>query len=161
MFQIVAVPFEAHRQLPTPAHRWVLLCLSRYADKAGVCFPTMRQLAADARLSLSTVQRRLKELAELGVFQRVRRGVGRYVYTLAEAYRPSWKPRVSGVGRRVSGDDTPEANPHKQPEKEPVHDASKWEPRLRAWRKSRFWLPFWGPKPGQPGCFAPGVSRET
>ena len=31
----------------------------------------------------------------------------------------------------------------------------KWEARLRSWRQSRFWLPLWGPKPTEPGCFAP------
>jgi DNA-binding transcriptional MocR family regulator len=34
-------------------------------------------------------------------------------------------------------------------------DTSKWEARLRSWRKSRFWLPFWGPKPNEPDCWAP------
>ena len=32
---------------------------------------------------------------------------------------------------------------------------SRWEARLRSWRQSRFWLPLWGPKPTEPGCFAP------
>ena len=27
--------------------------------------------------------------------------------------------------------------------------------RVRSWRESRFWLPLWGPKPSEPGCFAP------
>ena len=34
-------------------------------------------------------------------------------------------------------------------------ERSKWEARLRSWRQSRFWLPLWGPKPTEPGCFAP------
>ena len=34
-------------------------------------------------------------------------------------------------------------------------DRAKWEARLRSWRTSRFWLPLWGPKPTEPGCFAP------
>src|SRR4051794_33672836 len=34
-------------------------------------------------------------------------------------------------------------------------DRAKWEARLRSWRQSRFWLPLWGPKPTEPGCFAP------
>jgi len=36
-----------------------------------------------------------------------------------------------------------------------IDDRSKWEARLRSWRQSRFWLPLWGPKPTEPGCFAP------
>jgi hypothetical protein len=34
-------------------------------------------------------------------------------------------------------------------------DSVRWEARLRSWRKSRFWLPFWGPKPNEAGCFVP------
>ena len=34
-------------------------------------------------------------------------------------------------------------------------DRAKWQARLRSWRQSRFWLPLWGPKPTEPGCFAP------
>ena len=34
-------------------------------------------------------------------------------------------------------------------------ERAKWEARLRSWRQSRFWLPLWGPKPTEPGCFAP------
>jgi hypothetical protein len=36
-----------------------------------------------------------------------------------------------------------------------IDERSKWEARLRSWRQSRFWLPLWGPKPTEPGCFAP------
>jgi hypothetical protein len=36
-------------------------------------------------------------------------------------------------------------------------DRAKWEARLRSWHKSRFWLPSFGPKPTEPGCFAPAV----
>ena len=34
-------------------------------------------------------------------------------------------------------------------------ERAKWEARLRSWRQSRFWLPLWGPQPGEHGCFAP------
>ena len=79
MFQIIAVPFDAFQALPSAQHRWLLTCLARYTDPAGKAFPTMRQLAVDARLSLSTVCRRLAEMADLAVFQRTRNGVGRYI----------------------------------------------------------------------------------
>ena len=32
---------------------------------------------------------------------------------------------------------------------------SRWPLRLQGWLKSRFWLPDWGPKPNEPGCYAP------
>jgi DNA-binding transcriptional MocR family regulator len=35
------------------------------------------------------------------------------------------------------------------------NERAKWDARLRSWRQSRFWLPLWGPKPTEPGCFAP------
>ena len=173
MFQIIAVPFDAFQALPSPQHRWLLTCLSRYTDRDGKCWPTMRQLAGDARMSLSTVCRRLAEMADLAVFQRERKGVGRYVYRLAEAYRPRWPGpgRVSGLKHRVSQAATPQqAEPIKHQGGAPVRERFadrkvsfgempderiKWEARLRSWRQSRFWLPLWGPKPSEPGCFAP------
>ena len=114
MFQIVAVPFDAYASLPNAQHRWLLTCLARYADRDGRCWPSMRQLAVDARMSLASVCRYLQSMADLGVFQRVRRGVGRYVYTLAAAYVPRWPGRVSAPERGVSGAGTQEANPAKQ-----------------------------------------------
>jgi len=30
-----------------------------------------------------------------------------------------------------------------------------WATRMRNWRDDGFWLPMFGPKPGQPGCFVP------
>ena len=171
MFAIIAIPFEAYAALPRPEHRWLLACLARYTDRAGECWPSMRQLAADARMSLSTVSRRLQEMADLAVFQRTRKGVGRYVYQLAEAYRPRWPGRVSQAKHRVSPGETPEqANPSKQKEGARTRarfarsgvsfgaipdERSKWEPRLRSWRQSRFWLPLWGPRPDEAGYFAP------
>ena len=117
MFSIIAVPFDAFQALPRAEHRWLATCLARYADRAGECWPTMRQLAADARMSLSTVCRRLGEMADLAVFHRERKGVGRYRYTLAEAYRPRWPGRVSGLKHRVSQGETPEqVEPTKQRE---------------------------------------------
>jgi hypothetical protein len=33
----------------------------------------------------------------------------------------------------------------------------KWKARLCSWRKSGFWLPLWGSKPGEAGCMAPAA----
>src|SRR5689334_22206452 len=108
MFAIVAVPFEAYAALPTSQHRWLLTCLSRYADKAGKAFPSLRQLARDARMSLSSVQRYMASMADLGVFQRERKPGGRYLYTLAEAYRPRW-PGRPGRGVPEAGQGVPDS----------------------------------------------------
>ena len=104
MFQIVAVPFDAFAGLPSPQDRWLLTCFSRYVDKAGKAFPTLRQLARDARFSLTTVQRRMAEMAGLGVFHRERQPGGRYRYILAEAYRPRWPGKANrGVSAPQEG----------------------------------------------------------
>jgi hypothetical protein len=113
LFQIVAVPFDAFAALPSSQDRWLLTCFSRYVDRAGKAWPTLRQLAADARMSLATVCRRMAELARLEVFQRERQSGGRYHYTLAEAYRPRWPGR--GVPRAKPGvpqGETPEQGPY-------------------------------------------------
>lgn len=169
MFAIIAIPFDAYRQLPSPQHRWLLTCLSRYADKAGRCWPNMRQLADDARMSLSTVCRRLREMDELAVFHRERQGRGRYVYTLAEAYRPRWPGKenrgVSGAELRVPHREKQKSN-HNQVKKSAHDDGlqegwSPWKPRMRGWLKSQFWLPLWGPRPDEQGCFVPaGLLRS-
>ncbi len=159
MFQIIAIPFDAYAALPSPQHRWLLTCLARYADRDGKCWPSMRQLAQDAGMSLASVCRYLQSMADLSVFQRVRRGVGRYVYTLAETYRPRWPGRadrrVSALQRGVSGAGTQEARPAKQNRFAEVLSEEPWQQRIDSWRKSRFWLPMWGPKPTEPGCWAP------
>ena len=157
MFTTLHVPFDAYRDLPEDC-RWLVQCLARYADRDGRCWPTMRQLVGDVRRSLSTVCRRLKKLAEMGVFHRERKGVGRYVYTLAEPYRLG---RVSGSERRVPHGARQEVEPTKYLNKgiwvgEPgLPRPTEWGPRLRSWRKSGFWLAAWGPRPGEAGCFAP------
>jgi hypothetical protein len=40
-------------------------------------------------------------------------------------------------------------------------DRAKWEARLRSWRKSEFWLPLWGSKPGEAGCLVPVMLLHT
>jgi hypothetical protein len=165
VFQIVAIPFDAYAGLPSSQHRWLLTCLARYADREGRCWPSMRQLAADARMSLASVCRYLAALADLGVFHRVRKGVGRYVYTLAEAYVPRWPGSANGrADRRVSAPQhgvsragTQEANPAKQTRFAEILAEEPWRQRLNSWRTSRFWLPQWGPKPSEPGCWAPNL----
>ena len=52
LFQIVAVPFDAFQSLPCPEHRWLLTRFSRYVDRTGKAFPSLRQLARDTRMSL-------------------------------------------------------------------------------------------------------------
>jgi hypothetical protein len=179
LFQVIAVPFDAFQALPQPEDRWLLTCFSRYVDRAGKAFPSLRQLAADARMSLATVCRRMAVMARLGVFHRERKPGGRYRYVLAEAYRPRWPGRdrrgVPAGEQGVSQAETQEVEPTKQARDarprarfaksgisfgEMPDENAKWQARLRSWRQSRFWLPLWGPKPTEPGCFAPMAALQ-
>jgi hypothetical protein len=171
VFQIVAIPFDAFQALPSPTHRWLLTCFSRYVDRAGKAFPSLRQLARDARMSLASVSRYMTAMEQLGVFQRERKPGRRYVYTLAEAYRPRWpgrpKPAVSAPEPGVSQAARQQAKLEKHFEKERFaelpDERRTWEPRLRSWHRSdgRFWNAFWGPKPNEPGCWAPAALLST
>ena len=77
---IVAVPFDTFQALPCAKSRWLLTCFSRYVDRDGKVFPSLRQLARDARMSLASVSRYMTTMERLGVFQRQRRPGGRYTY---------------------------------------------------------------------------------
>jgi hypothetical protein len=169
LFSIVAVPFDAYQALPRAEHRWLLTCFSRYVDKAGKAFPSLRQLAQDARMSLASVSRYMASMERLGVFQRQRKPGGRYRYVLGDAYRPRWPGRagrgVPALQGGVSQAGTQEAKPGKHLEKRFADfpdDSAQWRARLTAWRSSggKFWNAFWGPKPTEPGCFVPPALLE-
>jgi hypothetical protein len=164
LFSIVAVPFDAFQALPSPQHRWLLACFSRYVDRAGKAFPSLRQLARDARMSLASVSRYMTGLERLGVFQRSRKPGGRYLYVLAEAFRPRWPGREKrGVPAPQAGvpqSGRQQANPTKQYERRfgdsaDLPSAPPWEQRLRGFVQRGFWLPAWGARPSEPNCLAP------
>jgi hypothetical protein len=167
LFSIVAIPFDAFQTLPSPQHRWLLTCFTRYVDRAGKAFPTLRQLARDARMSLASVSRYMTAMEQLGVFQRQRKPGGRYLYTLSEAYRPRWpgrpKPTVSAPQAGVPQAARRQAKPEKHLEREQFADSTDsgvpWAQRIGSWQRSggRFWHALWGPKPNEPGCFAPSA----
>jgi DNA-binding transcriptional MocR family regulator len=166
LFAIVAVPFDAYAALPRSEHRWLLTCFSRYVDRAGKAFPSLRQLARDARMSLASVSRYMTVMERLGCFTRERKPGGRYLYQLAEAYRPRWpgrpKPAVPAPQPSVPQTETQQAKPEKNLREKgrfagSPDDSAQWRARLTAWRNSggRFWPSFAGPRPDEPGCFAP------
>jgi hypothetical protein len=162
MFATVAVPFDALQPLP-PLEFKVMTALLRYADRAGRCWPALRQLAVDVGKSEATVCRAMKRLADdWGCFdERSRAGNGRYRYRIAARFLPRW-PRVQdGLAQPARQ----EALPRKQLDswrfakfekvEEGLPAPVEWGPRLRSYRKSGFWLEVWGPRPGEAGCFAP------
>ena len=113
------------------------------------------------------MSRHLAQLAEEGVIARQRRPGGVYAYIIAGRFLPA----ARGVSHRREQGVPPAGTEEQQVRKQGTRerdspnqgvsfgeipdDRAKWEARLRSWRQSRFWLPLWGPKPTEPGCFAP------
>src|SRR6478609_11661436 len=145
--------------------------LVSFADRAGRCWPSIRKLAAFAGLSKSTVSRHLRDLVECGAITRRRRPGGVYDYQIDPRFLPHAPvshPRAEGVPRQAGQETDPpkqtrEARKRARFAKSGISfgeisdDRAKWEARLRSWRQSQFWLPLWGPKPTEAGCFAPSL----
>jgi Helix-turn-helix domain len=145
-----------------PHLRWTMQCLVSFADRAGRCFPSIRKLAEHAGSTKSTVSRHLTELSRIGVITRQRRPGGVYEYEIDARFLPRAPvshQRMEGVPCKPGQ----ETEPPKQIERrfdlsgaiDGLPRQTEWGPRLRGWAKSRFWLPAWGPKPTEPGCFGP------
>jgi hypothetical protein len=114
------------------------------------------------------VSRHLAQLAEEGVIARQRRPGGVYAYVIAGRFLPAARgvshQREKGVpppGREEQAGKEKGTRERARFAKRGVSfgeipdDRAKWEARLRSWRKSGFWLPSFGPKPTETGCFAP------
>lgn len=146
MLTYVPVNFDAYRRIRRHLH-WTLQCLVGFADRDGRCFPSIRKLGEVAGLSKSTAGRHLAELERCGALSRKRRRGGVYIYSIAARFLPLSHGRSGGV---------PRARTEEYPAKNKSDSVdSPWKQRMQGWRKSRFWLPQWGPKPGEVGCFAP------
>ena len=166
MLAFVPVTLDLYRSVRRHLH-WTLQNLVAYADHAGKCWPSVRTLASATGTPRSTVSRHLAQLAASGIITRQRRPGGAYAYTIAKAFLPAQRgvshARDRGVPRarteEQAGKKTGFARARFADRKvsygELPDDRAKWTARMRSWRQSRFWLPLWGPKPGEPGCFAP------
>lgn len=168
MLPFIPVAFGVYRTVRRHLH-WTLQNLVAFADRTGHCFPSVRTLAAATGQPRSTVSRHLMQLAEDGVIARQRRPGGVYAYTIAARFLPAQR----GVShRREKG--VPSAGREEQAGKKTGYAQArfakssvsysevpdtrvKWEARLRSWRKSGFWLPLWGSKPGEAGCMVPAA----
>jgi len=143
--------------------------LVAHADRAGVCFPSLRHIARELGLTKSTISRHMDYLEKEGVFTRKRRGPGQsYEYCIASRYLPSAvsRRRNPSVPPAQAEENTSKktsargrARPDDQGKKEcdPGDNRAQWERRMKTWRYSggKFWNAFWGPKPGEAGCFVP------
>jgi DNA-binding transcriptional MocR family regulator len=176
LLSFVPVTLDLYRSVRRHLH-WTLQNLVAFADNAGKCWPSVRTLAARTGTPRTTVWRHLRQLAEDGVIMRQRRLGGVYAYVIDKAFLPA----VRGLSHRRNQAVPPARTEEKPPKKtealarrfvkrevsfsEMPDERAKWDARLRSWRQSRFWLPLWGPKPTEPGCFAPpealqGIQRS-
>jgi DNA-binding transcriptional ArsR family regulator len=156
----IPVRFDLYRTV-RPALRWTLQNLVAFADRAGRCFPSVRTLAAAAGVSKSTASRHLAALARDGILTRQRRPGGCYAYTIATRFLPAAREVSHKQDRAVPSQRTEENSTKK---KERFDDDSlQWAARLTAWRSSggRFWPSFAGPRPDEPGCWAPAVLLQA
>jgi DNA-binding transcriptional ArsR family regulator len=170
LLPFVPVTLDLYRTVRRHLH-WTLQNLVSFADRTGKCFPSVRTLTAATGMPRSTVSRHLAQLAEAGVIARQRRPGGVYTYVIAARFLPAQRglshQREKGVplagteeqaGKKTGYARARFAKPGISFGEIP-DDRAKWEARLRSWRQSRFWLPLWGPKPTEPGCFAPPNMR--
>ena len=166
MLAFVPVTLDLYRTVRRHLH-WTLQNLVSFADRTGRCFPSVRTLAAATGTPRSTVSRHLAQLAREGVVQRQRKPGGVYAYVIAGRFLPASR----GVSHQQAKG-VPPARREEQAGKKTGYararfaklgmtdgglpdPADQWKARIRSWSISRFWLPAWGPKPTEPGCFAP------
>lgn len=161
MLEYVPVRFDLYRALPARL-RWTLMNLVAFADRSGRCWPSCRKLAEVTGIGKSTVSRHLAELSRRGQISRHRKPGGCYVYTISAGFLPAGAKAAAVSHKRPSAvpPSRAEENPRKKTEAR-AYDwderQSQWRARLDGWRRSggRFWLPQWGPKPDEAGCFVP------
>jgi DNA-binding transcriptional ArsR family regulator len=177
LLSFIPVTLDLYRTVRRHLH-WTLQNLVAFADRTGRCFPSVRTLAARTGQPRSTVSRHLAQLAQEGVIARQRRPGGVYAYTIASRFLPAARGVSHSRGKGVPPARSEEQVGKKKDARprdrfvrrevsfgEMADERGKWEARLRSWRQSRFWLPLWGPKPDQSGCFAPaevlqGIQRS-
>ena len=167
MLSFVPVTLDLYRTVRRHLH-WTLQNLVAYADRTGQCWPSIRTLVKATGQPRSTVSRHLAQLEAEGVVTRQRRPGGVWRYVIDSRFLPARRGVSHSREKGVPPARTEEQSGKKRDARardrfakqevsygELPDDSAKWEARLRSWRQSRFWLPFWGPKPTEAGCFAP------
>lgn len=158
MLDYVPVNFSLYRPLK-PHLRWTLQCLVAFADRTGKCWPSVRKLAEVSDLGKSTVSRHLAELTRIGIISRTRKPGGVYSYTIDARFLPAARA-VSHAAPKVAPKAVPAARIEEKvgfKNTDSHDDSAQWDARMRAWHRSggRFWPAFAGPRPDEPGCWAP------
>jgi len=161
MLKFVLYTFERNAGLPRYLRDSAARMVS-FARADGVCWFSVRTFARIAELSKSTAQRHLDELTQSkhGFASRRRIAGGGYEYKIDRRFLA----RGAVSHGRVSP--VPRARPKEEVVKnkknfgiryegELPDERALWPHRMRSWKKSGFWLPSYGPRPGEPGCLAP------
>jgi DNA-binding transcriptional ArsR family regulator len=166
LLTFVPVTFTVYRTVKRHLH-WTLQNLVAFADRAGHCFPSVRTLSSVTGTPRSTIARHLAQLTADGVIARQRRPGGVYAYVIAARFLPAARgvshSRKEGVPPPRTEEQTPKKTSYARARfvnrnvsfGEIPDEHERWKPRLRSFRQSGFWLPLWGPKPSEHGCFAP------
>ena len=174
LFAIIAVPFDAFQALPRPEHRWLLTCFSRYVDRAGAAFPSLRQLAArrphvaGERLPAawprwrssrcSSAQRKARRALRLRPGRSLSAALARRAAACFRAETGCFTGRNTKTSRATK---QRKARERASDSLERMSASARCPTSAPSGRRgcglaqSRFWLPLWGPKPTEPGCFAP------
>jgi DNA-binding transcriptional ArsR family regulator len=171
MLAFVPAVISLYRPLK-PHLRWTMQCLVSFADRGGRCFPSVRKVAEHAGISKSAAARHLSELSRIGVISRERRPGRGYQYRIHARFLPRAPvshPQLEAVPPDA-GQETELAKQTREGARTrarfahrkvsfgaPPDSFDKWTPRVRAWRKSGFWLAEWGARPNEAGCFAPAA----
>ncbi|WP_441267685.1 helix-turn-helix domain-containing protein [Bradyrhizobium sp. 215_C5_N1_1] len=112
-----ATAWAAKQITGSAPNKLTLLALANYADERGECWPTQETLARDTEQSIDTVQRRIKNLVELGLV-RVERRPGR---------RGQWQGRryylAMGVAEKSKPQSAARSKPSNAPATTPRHAA--------------------------------------
>ena len=168
MLTYVPVLFAEYKMLKHYTYA-TLQYLIAHADRDGVCYPSLRHIARELGLTKSTISRHMDLLEEAGAFTRRRRGPGRsYEYRITARFLPAAvsRGRNPGVPPARTEENTPKkteargrakSTDQDKKEGELLDERARWERRVKTWHYSggKFWNAFWGPKPGEAGCFVP------
>lgn len=169
MLAFVPVTFTVYRTVRRHLH-WTLQNLIGFADRSGRCFPSLRALVKATGRPLSTVGRHLAQLAADGIITRQRRPGGGYTYRIDARFLPAMRGESHLREKPVPPVKTEEQVAKKTGYAQARFAQSgtkdsaglpdmtdQWRARIGSWARSggKFWLDAWGPKPSEPGCFAP------
>lgn len=84
-------------EMESPSAKLVLLAIANFADEDGKCWPSQDRLAAMTSQSVDSIQRRLKELCDLGLISVSRRARKASVYLILWSAAMKPQPAASSM----------------------------------------------------------------